>query len=102
MLTKTRLLEDAFRRQRDFHYLGKVHLEDGQKEFHRSAPDVEIFHRRHADDGGWINGVLPVRDGGDVEDGIRLGQRVVAGVIAERAFVAKWLARVNIAFDNYV
>ena len=29
-----------------------------------------------------------MRDGGDVEDGIRLGQRVIAGVIAERAVVA--------------
>ena len=29
-----------------------------------------------------------MRDGGDVEDGIRFGQRVIAGVIAERAVVA--------------
>jgi hypothetical protein len=43
-----------------------------------------------------------VRDGGDVEDGIRLGQRVIAGVVAERAFVAQRLARVNVAFDDEV
>ena len=30
------------------------------------ATNVEIFHRRDADDGGGINGVLGVRDGGDV------------------------------------
>ncbi len=38
----------------------------------------------------------------DVEDGIRLGQGVVAGVVAERAFVAQRLARVNAAFDDEV
>ena len=43
-----------------------------------------------------------MRDGGDVEDGIRLGQRVIAGVIAERAFVAQRLGRVNVAFDDEV
>jgi AbrB family looped-hinge helix DNA binding protein len=43
--------------------------------------------------------IKDVRDGGDVKDGIRLGQRVVAGVVAERAFVAERFARVNVAFD---
>ena len=43
-----------------------------------------------------------MRDGGDVEDGIRLGQGVVAGVVAERAFVAQRLGRVNVAFDDEV
>jgi len=46
--------------------------------------------------------IKDVRDGGDVEDGIRLGQRVIAGVVAERAFVAERLARVNVAFDDEV
>jgi hypothetical protein len=43
-----------------------------------------------------------VRDGGDVEDGIRLGQGVIAGVVAERAFVAQRLGRVNVALDDEV
>jgi len=81
---------------------GKFILEDGQEEFHGRAADVEVFHRRDADDGDGINGVLAVRVGGDVEDGIRLGQRVVAGVVAERAFVAQRLGRVNVAFDDEV
>ena len=34
--------------------------------------------------------------------GIRLGQRVVAGVVAERPFLAQRLARVNVAFDDEV
>ncbi len=39
-------------------------------------------------DGRGINGVFAVRDGGDVEDRIRLGQGAITGVVAERAFVA--------------
>jgi hypothetical protein len=49
-----------------------------------------------------VHGALAVRDGGDVEDGIRIGQRVVARVIAERAFVAERLGRVNVAFDDEI
>jgi hypothetical protein len=30
------------------------------------------------------------------------GQRVIAGVVAERAFVAEGLSRVNVAFDDEV
>ena len=68
----------------------------------RDVADVELFHRRHADDGGGVNGILSMRDGGDVGDGIRLGtvattparcelflnqQHVVAlGVADQRAF----------------
>ena len=37
-----------------------------------------------------------------MEDGIRLGQRVVTAVIAERAFVAERLFGVNVAFDGEV
>ena len=64
-----------------------------------------------------------MRDGVDVEDGIRLapwntsvgsaktgiasystgrGQGVIAGVVAERAFVAQRFGRVNAAFDDEV
>ena len=73
--------------------------EGGRRPGEGRAADVEVFHRRHADDGGGINGVFAVRDGGDVEDRIRLGQRVIAGVVAERAFVAQRFGRVNVAFD---
>jgi hypothetical protein len=69
---------------------------------HGRAADVEVFHRREADDGGGINGVFAVRDGGDMEDWIRLGQRVIAGVIAERTFIAQRLGRVNVALDDEV
>ncbi len=117
------VVEDAFRRQRDVHDLGEVHLEDGQEEFHGRAADVEVFHRRDADDGGGINGVFAMRDGGDVENRIRLapwntsicsfqpgithyftgrGQRVIAGVVAERTFVAQRFGRIKVALDDAV
>ena len=76
--------------------------EGGRRPGEGRAADVEVFHRRDADDGGGVNSILTVRDGGDVKDGIRLGQGVVAGVVAERAFVAQRLGRVNVAFDDEV
>ena len=96
------IVEHAFRWQRDVHDFGEVHLEDGQEEFHRRAADVEVFHRRDADDGGGINGVLAMRDGRDVKHRIRLGQCVIAGVIAKRPFVAQRLGRINVTFDDEV
>jgi len=76
--------------------------EGGRRPGEGRAADVEVFHRRDTDDGGGINCVLAMRDGGDVKDGIRLGQCVIAGVVAERAFVAQRLGRVNVAFDDEV
>ena len=76
--------------------------EGGRKPGEGRAAVVEIFHRRNAHNRGRINGVLPMRDGGDVENGIRLGQRVIASVIAKRTFVAERLGRVNVAFDDEV
>ncbi len=96
------VVEDPFGRELEVHDLRKVHLEDGQEELQGGAADVEVFHRRDADDGGGIDGVFAVRDGGNVEDGIRLGQGVLTGVVAERAFFAQRLARVNVAFDDDV
>ena len=46
------VVEDDLRRQRDVHDLVEVHLEDGQEEFGGRAADLEVFHRRDADDGG--------------------------------------------------
>ena len=43
-----------------------------------------------------------MRDGGDVKDRIRLGQRVIAGVVAERAFVAQRFLRVHVTFDDKI
>ena len=104
MLTKTRLWKTPSAGSARSTISGKFirHGGMGRKSFipqSRDAPDVEVFHRRDADDGGGIDGVLAVCDGGDVKDGIRLGQGVVAGVVAEWTFVAQRFGRVDVAFD---
>ena len=43
-----------------------------------------------------------MRDGRDVKHRIRLGQRVIASVIAERPFVAQRFGRVNVTFDDEI
>ena len=67
------VVEYAFRRQRDVHDLGEIHLEDRQEQFHARAADVKIFHRRNADNCRRINRVLAMCDGRDVKHRIRLG-----------------------------
>ena len=39
-----------------------------------------------ADDGGGIDGVLAVRDGGEVKDGIRVEQRVITVTLDGRRY----------------
>ena len=51
--------------------------------FPASRPFASSFYRRNHH-GRDRRRRFEVGDGGDVEDGIRLGQRVVAGVVAER------------------
>ena len=43
-----------------------------------------------------------MRDGGDVKDGVEVGQRVVAGVIAERPFLAQRLFGIHVALEHDV
>src|SRR5206468_4093055 len=52
---KDQVVENAFSRQCEIHDLGEIHLEDGQEQFHRGAADIEIFHRRDADNSGGID-----------------------------------------------
>ena len=94
MLTKKRLWKTPSADSALPTISGKFILKMGRKSFTDAPPD--------ADDGGGLDGVLAMRDGGDVEDGMRLGQRVVAGVVADQAFVAQRLGRVNVAFDDEV
>src|SRR5579872_197735 len=45
-----------------------------------------VFHGGFADDGGGVDGIFSVSDGGDVEGGVPVGEAVEAGVVAEGAF----------------
>jgi hypothetical protein len=53
---------------------------------------------------GSPRGIIPPRgfQSGITRYSMGRGQRVIAGVIAERAFVAQRLGRVNVAFDDEV
>jgi hypothetical protein len=99
---KDEVVKNAFGRKGDIDNLGKVHLKDGEEQFHAGTADVEILHGRDADNGGGVDGVLAMGDGGDVKDGVRLGQGVVAGVVAEGAFHAERFLGVDVAFDDKV
>ncbi|MDB6018182.1 MAG: hypothetical protein JWR19_2671 [Pedosphaera sp.] len=96
------VVEDAFGGEGDVHDLGEVHLKDGEEEFDAGAAHIEVFHGRDADNGGGVNGVPAVGDGGDVKNGIIVGEGVVAGVVAEGAFHAEGFLGVDVAFDDEV
>ena len=96
------VMERAFRRQAHVHQFREVHFEHRQEQPHAGIAEIEILHRRTADDGARINRVAPMRDRGDVETRIRLRQRVVTGMIAERPFHAEWFLRVHVAFKHEV
>ena len=79
--------------------VGDEHLQQRQEDpLGRLAEEI-VLHRRLADDRRRVDRVLAVRDRGDVEGGIPVGQRVEAGVIAEGAF-HQLLVRIDVAFDD--
>ena len=63
---KNQVMKHPFRRQRYVHDLGKIQLEDRQKNSNGGVADVEVFHWRFADDGCRINRIPSVRDRGDM------------------------------------
>ncbi len=60
--------------------------EERREQFLQVIADVEIFLARFADDGRRIDRVAAVKDGVNMKDRVVVPQRVVAVVIAERAF----------------
>ena len=86
---------------------GKIHVDEfGNCELHQREEDTfdgfahpGIFLRRLADYGGGVDGMLPVGDAGDVEDGILVFERVEAGVVSEGALGAEFV-EVDVALEN--
>ncbi len=58
-----------------------------------------VLLRRLADDDRRVDRVSPHRHRREMEDGERLGRRVVAGVVAERPFLGK-LAALDVALEH--
>ena len=90
-------MKDSFDRQLEVDDLGQGEAEQRQEEALGGLAQVAIFHRRPADERGRIHGASAMTHGGDVEDGIAVNERVVAGVIAERSLVP-FLAALHVAF----
>ena len=49
-----------------------------------------------------IDGIFAMRDGGEVEDWVKVGQRIVARVVAEGPFLAQRLFRINVSLQHDV
>src|SRR5512146_3227396 len=79
--------------------LGNLHLHCGQKDPLHGLSHPRIFHGWLAYDGRSVDGVLAVRDAGEVEDWVIVGHRIEAGVVAKWALTAQ-LAQLDVAFKN--
>ena len=75
------------------------HLHRGQKDALHGLAHPRIFHRRLAHDRRRINGILAMRDAGEVKDRVLIRHRVEAGVVAEGTFAAQ-LAQFDVAFEH--
>src|SRR5581483_10031115 len=71
----------------------------GQEDALGRLAEPRILLRRLAHDDGRVDRVAPHRHRGDVEDGERLGRRVVPGVVAERPFFAELVLR-DVALEH--
>jgi hypothetical protein len=80
---------------------GKVILKIGRK-MRTLALQCRSLPWAGSNDGRRINGIATVSDRGDVKDRIKVRQRVITGVIAERAFHAKRFFWINISFNDEV
>jgi len=69
---------------------GDLQAHGGEKNALDGLAHPCVFHGRFADDGSGVNRVLAMRDAGEVEDGVLVGQGVEAGVVAEGAFTTEF------------
>src|SRR5581483_11144906 len=86
-------------RQVVIHDLGERGPDRGKEYPLRRLAEPRVLLRRLADDDRGIDRVLPHRQRRDVEDRERLGGRVVAGVVAERALLADLVLR-DVALEH--
>ena len=93
------VVEDAFGRHAHVADFGNLHAHQRQENPLDGLAHVEIFHGRRADDGGRVDGIAALGDAGDVEDRVLIGERIVAGVVAERTFGAEF-AQFDVAFEH--
>jgi hypothetical protein len=92
-------VKDPFKREVDIDDLGILHLKQGQENPFRGLAHITVFHWWLAHHCSRIDRILLVRDTGNVKDRVVIGQRVIAGVIAERAFQLKILVDIDITLE---
>lgn len=80
--------------------LGHLQLQNGQEDAFGGLRQIAVLHRGPAHDGRQVDGVSPAGDAGDVEAGVPVGQRVVAGVVAERALPHGGLLGVDVSLEH--
>lgn len=88
---ETKVVENSFQREIHVHHFRELFLDDWQEDALRGLAHVAVLHGRRPHQRGGIDGVFPVRDGGDVEDGVVVRQGVIPGVVAEGAFAATFV-----------
>ena len=93
------VVEDAGGGEVDVYDLGQGELHEREEDALDGFAHPGVFHGGLADDGGGVDGVLAVGDGGEVEDGVLVLHGVEAGVVAEGAFGAEF-AEVHVAFQD--
>ena len=93
------VVEDALERHVDVDDLRLHLLQERQEDALRRLGEEAVLHRRLADDGCRVDGILAVRDGRDVEDRVVVGEGVVARVVAERPLAAH-LVRAHITLED--
>jgi hypothetical protein len=93
------VVEAALLGQVHVHHLGQSEAEEGQEQAFCGLAQMRVLHGSLPHDGGGIDGVPPVGDGGHVEHRIVVCQRVVAGVVTERSFPSP-LFQVKVALED--
>ena len=93
------VMEPPGRRQVHIHHFRKDHAQQGQEDPLGGQAQVGVLLGRAADDGGRVDRVLAVGDGLHVQHRVVVGQGIVAGMVAERAFPPE-LAGVHPALDD--
>ena len=80
------VMEHAFNGHVHVEDVGRDHLEQRQEYALRGLAEICVFLRRAADQRGRIDGVPPVRNGGNMEYRVLIRFGVVAGMVAEGSF----------------
>ena len=95
----TAVVEHAFERHVDVDDFRHHLLHERQEDALRRLCEIAVLHRRLANNRRRINRMFAVRDAGDVEHGIIIGERIIARMVTERPFAAH-LVRAHIALEH--